>query len=295
MRVRGLVVRVAAVLTVALAAGHLVHLLRPSAPLAALRAEPPSMVTTVSAASSVPKSASLTSGLLSTEPDLVGITSIAADFVPADSCATDLRLAPAPGAMIDLALTAPCNRAERIVIRHAGLSFTALTDQTGAARLTIPALQPDAVVAVYLSGSAIALARLNVPEAAQLRRFAFQWASSETFSLRVTEGDQLYVAASDSRLSPAKVLSLGLSSVQNPLLAQVYTYPAGSSAKIELAVELRVSPSTCGRTLAAQTLMSNWGQVHLAEFPVAVPLCGSSGDILVLKNLAPDLTLAAPK
>jgi hypothetical protein len=294
MKVRSLVVRVAAVLTVALAAGHLVHLLRPDLPLAALHTNPPSMVESVSASGSIPKSASLTSDLRAPESELIGITSIAADLAPVDSCATDLRLASAPGAMIDLALTAPCNRAERIVIRHAGLSFTARTDQSGTARLQLPALQPDAVVAVYLAGSSITLARLEIPEAAQLRRFAFQWASTETFTLRATEGDQLYIAAPGTHFAPPKVLSLGLASVQDPLFAQVYTYPVGSAASIDLAVELRVGPTTCGRTLSAQTLNSAWGHVQVTEFPVAVPLCGTSGDILVLKNLAPDLTLATP-
>jgi hypothetical protein len=294
MGIRGIAVRAAAVLTVALAAGHLVHLLRPDAPLTALRSEPPRMIATAEAADSVPESASLTSGLRASELDLIGITSVAADLAPVDNCATSLRLAPAPGAMIDLSLAAPCNRGERIVIRHAGLSFTARTDQSGNARLQVPALQPDAVVAVYLTGSAVALARLEIPEASQLRRFAFQWASTETFSLRVTEGDQLYVAASGMTTAPAKIVSLGTASVQHPVLAQVYTYPAGPATKTELTVELRVGPSTCGRTLPAQILTSAWGQVQLTEFPVAVPLCGTSGDILVLKNLAPDLTLATP-
>jgi hypothetical protein len=294
MGIRGMVLRGAAVLSVAIAAGHLVHLVRPEAALTVLRSKPPQETATVSADLSVPKSASLSSGLTTPEIDLIGITAVAADLTTTDNCATTLRLSPAPGAMIDLALTAPCNQAERIVIRHAGLSFTARTDQSGTARLQLPALQPDAVVAVYLAGSSITLARLEVPEAAQTRRFAFQWASTEAFTLRATEGDQLYVAAPDSRFSQTKVLSLGNSSVQDPMLAQVYTFPAGSDAATNLAVELRVSPTTCGRTLAAQTLTSAWGHVQLTEFPVAVPLCGTSGDILVLKNLAPDLTLATP-
>jgi hypothetical protein len=294
MGIRGMVLRGAAVLSVALAAGQLVHFLRPDAPQAALRYEPPQMIATAGADLAVPKSASLNSSLRASEPDLIGITPIAADLVPVDKCATALRLAPAPGAMIDLALTAPCNRAERIVIRHAGLSFTATTDQNGAARLQIPALEPEAVVTVYLTGSAIALARLDVPEAAQLRRFAFQWASTETFTLRVTEGDQLYVAGPGTPAAPSKVLSLGVASVQDPLLAQVYTYPTDPGTRTDLSVELRVGPTTCGRTLSTRTLTSASGQVVLTEFPVAVPLCGTSGDILVLKNLAPDLTLATP-
>jgi len=287
MKLRGIVLRVVAVVTVALAAGHLAQFLRADAPLAELQSTPHTTVILASDDLSVPKSASLDSGLSGAEPALTGITSVAADLAPVDACATTLHLAPAPYAMIDLALTAPCNAGERIVVRHAGLSFTARTDQTGAATLQLPALQTDAVVTVYLTKSAIALARITIPEADLQRRFVFQWSSGESFTLRAIEGGQGDDLA-------GKILSLGLASVQDPLLAQVYTYPPGDSQAVDLAVELRVAQTICGQTLAAQTLTSARGQVHLTEFPVAMPLCGSPGDILVLKNLAPDLTLATP-
>lgn len=293
MGFRGLLLRGAAAVAVAFAAGHLVQLVRPERPMTALPTADAPVAETVSGSTGVPASASLRSGLVTSVPELTGITSVAADVSPSDACPATLQLSPAPGAMINLSLDTPCNPGERIVVRHAGLSFTARTDANGAARLLVPALQAEALVAVYLAGSEVALGSVMVPEANQLRRFAFQWASSEPFTLRVTEGDQVYVSATDG--STHKIMSLGSASVQNPMLAQVYTYPAAAAASVDVSVELRVGPASCGRTLTAQTLVAEWGYVQQSDRPVAVPLCGTSGDILVLKNLAPDLTLATPK
>jgi hypothetical protein len=91
------------------------------------------------------------------------------------------------------------------------------------------------------------------------------------------------------------VVPLGTASVHNPALAVVYTYPKDLQPRVELAIELRIGPETCGQTLPAQTVFSRFGRVQVADRKIAVPLCGTSGDILVLKNLAPDLTLAIPK
>jgi len=90
-------------------------------------------------------------------------------------------------------------------------------------------------------------------------------------------------------------LSLGSASVAHPMFAKVYTFPRGPATDIDLTVELRIGPENCGRTIVAQTVVSDWGRAVVRDYPVAVPLCGTSGDILVLKNLAQDLKLAAPK
>lgn len=292
MGIRGLLLRGLAVLALAAAAGHVAQLMRPGTDLSGTtRAAAP--LPQPAPAQSVPLSASL-GGIAAPLPALVGITPVAAELPTADACAAALVLAPAPGAMIDLALRAPCNAGQRIVIRHAGLAFTARTDATGTARLALPAFQADAVVTVYLEGSAITLGQIQVPEAAQQRRIAFQWASPERFTLRATIGEQVFVGTPGAAAGPLPVvLALGTSAVPDPMQAQVYTVPPGIGGG-SLAVELAVGPETCGRTLAAQTVTAEWGQVTLRDIPVAVPLCGTVGDILVLKNLLSDLTLALP-
>mgnify|MGYP006147623581 CR=1 FL=1 len=58
-------------------------------------------------------------------------------------------------------------------------------------------------------------------------------------------------------------------------------------------VEAAVTEATCGRELLGETLTSRGGAVEVAELTLAMPDCAAAGDILVLKNLVPEMTLAA--
>ena len=275
-------VRVIAVLAVALAAGQLAESMRDPVQNAAPLAEP---------ATDGP----LADGL----PALSRITSVAATNKDRSTphCAPSLDLAAAPSGMIDLSLTAPCNRAERVVIRHAGLSFTAVTGPDGTLRLQLPALEPEALVAAYFDGSQIALANVAVPDATDHIRFAVQMPHSVQFVLRAEDAGHLEVATSRHvhENAPVRVLTLGQGTVAQPLLAQVYSYAAADPAAADVTVEIKITADTCGRTLPAETLLARGGKVTLTKLSVAMPLCGTSGDILVLKNLLSDLTLAAPR
>ena len=295
MAFRWSLLRASAALVVALAAGHLAQAVRPAGQAHLMQTAGLEPIAPAAPAVSVPKSASLGGGLIDATPDLSRITSVSAEFPSAADCSATLGLTAQPGAMIGLSLNAPCNRAERVVIRHAGLSFTARTGAQGTLHVQFPALQTQALVAVYLEGSAIVLGEIAVPDLGDLTRFVFQWDSPARFDLRVAEGDQLFVGTAGQPTDPLrqKVISLGTPTVTDPLLAEVYTFPT-TATKIDLTVELRIGPETCGRTLDAQVLTLTQGRIDLRDYPVAVPLCGTSGDILVLKNLSPDLKLAAP-
>lgn len=296
MNMRKRVLRITSVLVAALAAGHLAETLR-SVP-AALPTETAAVIRAddqPDRAGGLPVSASLASGTPGLS-DVTAITSLSATATdkPSSGCDVTLSLAAAPSAMIDLALSAPCNRGERVVIRHAGLSFTARTGPEGTAALSLPALATDAVVTVYLERSGVALGKVTVPDAADLTRFAFQWTAPGMFDLRAYEDGQLFTGSGTQTDTPArKVLSLGSGTVQQPYFAEVYTYPPGQHLA-DLTVELRITPETCGRTLMAETIFASAGKAEVTKMPVAVPLCGTAGDILVLKNLTPALTLAAP-
>lgn len=296
MNRRKRVLRITSVLAAAFAAGHLAETLR-SIPAAA-----PTEIAAVAQtggqperAVGLPVSASLASGTgeLAEVRAITSLSATATDL-PSTGCDVSLALAAAPSAMIDLALVAPCNRAERVIIRHAGLSFTARTGPDGNATLSLPALATEAVVTVYLERSGVALGRVTVPDAADHTRFAFQWTTPGMFDLRANEGGQLFTGSGNPADSPArKILSLGAATVQKPYFAEIYTYPPGEET-VDLTVELRITPETCGRTLMAETIFSRAGKAEVTKMPVAVPLCGTAGDILVLKNLAPAPTLAAP-
>jgi hypothetical protein len=167
----------------------------------------------------------------------------------------------------------------------------------GRLALRLPALENEALVAAYFEGSSVALASILVPDAADHARFAFQLPFPVDFALRAEEGDAVYVGGSSGprQADAGKIVTLGSESVSQPMLAQVYTFPDSGLASSTLSVEVRITDQTCSRSFVAETWITRDGSVTRQTQPVAIPLCGVSGDILVLKNLVPDLTLAAPR
>jgi len=296
--------RIFAVLSVAVAAGELVETLRPNATAARLEAAasvPQSEIAAMGmlAGQILPGSASLGDGSGSGLPKLTGITPVAAttEVRGPVGCDVSLSLTAAAGAMIDISLSAPCHRGERVVIRHSGLSFTALTGVDGWLRLQVPAMETDALVAAYFDGSQMTLAQVTVPDAAAHVRFAVQMPLPAQFDLRANEGGQVFVGSSAAVADGGlrKIVPLGTTKVTQPLLAQVYTLPADDLSLADLTAELRIIPETCGRTLPVETILARGGKVTVTTLAVAVPFCGTAGDILQLKNLLGDLTLAAPR
>jgi hypothetical protein len=88
---------------------------------------------------------------------------------------------------------------------------------------------------------------------------------------------------------------LGDAATDNPLLAEVYTFPADPAAKPEVVVEAAVTDKTCARELLAETLSSSSssGSVFVTDLTLAMPDCDAVGDYLVLKNLFLDLNMAS--
>ena len=269
--------RVVAVLAVAFAAGHVVQTLRPLPPQTAALAEDAPQ----------PAKAAL--------PQLSGITAVSATTAGDDpACGLDLRLKNAPGAMIDLSLSAPCNMGERVVFRHAGLAFTETIGADGELQLQIPAMATEAQVTAYVGSSEVVLGKISVPDVAEYLRLAVQMAGSARFDLRADEQGQVFVAKSAGlEGAPHRITTLGQARMDDPLLSQVYSVALRDFASPVLTVELGITPETCGRTLAAEVVLSRFGKALQSSRSVAVPLCGTSGDILLLKNLLPDLTLDA--
>jgi len=249
-------------------------------------------------ASAVPQSASLTSPADPGMGELTGITPVAATTPPAggDRCRPEMELSALPGAMIQLSLAAPCNPGERIVIRHSGLSFSVRTQGDGHASVTLPALRSDAMVAVYLQDARLVLGKVTVPDVSRYSRFAVVWELPAELELRVTDGDRVLIGSPAPVMADEqRVIALGSASVQSPVLARVYSVPGPGLGKADITGELRITPASCGRTLRVETVYSVAGIATHAERAISVPLCGTTGDILVLKNLAPAPKLAAPK
>lgn len=293
------IVRVTAALLVAFAAGHAAETLKSP------NGEKSISIETVSASeitrkalsateSALPPAATLAAGGSPALQDLVGITSVAATLPKPelDACSPELDLTAAPGAIIHLSVSAPCNAGQRIVVRHSGLSFAVRIGSDGRVGLSLPAMKQDALVAVYLEEARLLLGRVDVPDAADYTRFALVWEAPTELELRVTNGEKILVGSPYvAQGSTPTVMSLGSTTVQSPLFARVYSVPGATLDDAEITADLRITPFSCGRTLRIVSLLSQKGTISQADLPVAVPLCGTSGDILVLKNLAPKLTL----
>ena len=297
------VLRITAAAAVAFAAAHTAESQKgQSAPqslvvAATERAETGSTVV-VAGLGTVPKSASLVGPSGKGLGDLVSITPVAATTSAAggDTCSPRMELSAAPGAMILMSLSAPCNRNERIIVRHSGLSFTARTEHSGGARILLPAMKADALVAVYLSDAQLMLGQVKVPDVASYTRYAIAWEWPADLELRATDGEKVLVGTAPGFTDePQRIMSLGAADVQSPIMANVYSVRDQDLGAVALTGEVRITAASCGRTLRLDTVFSTRGKVTVQEQDVAVPLCGTAGDILLLKNLGAAPTLAAPK
>lgn len=278
LRYRLLAIRIIAVLSVAFAAGHMVQSMR-DAPLAASAG--------IAAAGDDPAEM----------PALSGIRAVSATTSGADTaCAVRLDLAAAPEAMIALSLYAPCNMGEEVVIRHSGLAFSGSIGADGGLRLSLPAMTTEALVAAYVGNSEIVLGKVAVADVKEYFRLAVHMPSETRFDLRADEDGQVYVASRQvPGMGPHRVLQLGQGRTENQLVTLVYSAALKDMGQPELTVELRITPETCGRTISAEIITSRLGRADHVGRDVTVPLCGTSGDILLLKNLLPDMTLASPE
>ncbi len=223
----------------------------------------------------------------------------------ANKCPASLELLAEPSAMIGVTLMAPCQPGERVVLLHAGLAITGKTSTTGALYVSIPALTSEAEVSVRFADGQMMTGQLAVPEAAQMRRFGIQWIGDDAFQLNAFENGAQYgerghvsdaytqVALAGQPQTGGFLSVLGDSRVKLPMLAEVYTYPATADTAVRIVVEAAITKETCAREILGETLAEVGSRVVITDLSLMMPDCGSVGDILVLKNLDPDLKIAA--
>ncbi len=221
-----------------------------------------------------------------------------------DACPVTLDLAARDNAVIAVTLLAPCHPDERVVLRHGGLAIAAKTSATGALFIDIPALETGATLSVRLADDSTVQASIDVPEAAALSRFGVQWLADDTFQLHAFEdgadyGTPGHVSAQNpGQLLPGTPVKggwlsrLGDPTVDLPMQAEIYTFPKGGT-DVDVVVEATVTEATCGRELIGETLTMTGGASYVTDLTLAMPDCAAKGDILVLKNLVPDMKLAA--
>jgi hypothetical protein len=220
-----------------------------------------------------------------------------------DACAVTFDVLAEPNAMIGIMFNAPCAPNTRLVLRHAGLAVTAKTSITGSVFMSLPALDAKGEVTATLKGQSAVTDSVAIPDLASLRRFGVQWQNDDAFQLHAFENGAVFgapghVSAAATQIpkpgeSPAGgyLVLLGDTTVNLPLVAEVYTFPA--TGVPEIVVEAAITAKTCGRELLGETLTSTGGAVATMDVTLATPDCTAIGDILVLNNLVSDPTMVA--
>jgi hypothetical protein len=217
----------------------------------------------------------------------------------APSCARSLTARPGPGAVILAELNAPCDPGARVEIAHAGLRFAMATAGDGRLRAEVPAMRTDATIAARFADGTILQTRVAIPEAEGLERVAVvaaAWAglTLHAFESSAGRGTRGHAHAGAAGPRTGAMVRLGDPRVESPLLAQVYTLPAGrfgalGGARFEL--EAAVTPENCARDVAAEFVRSGTGAEPL-HLGLSIPPCAAAGELLVLPLPATDLRLA---
>lgn len=223
-------------------------------------------------------------------------------------CETTLTATPARGAMVNLALSATCHLSERVEFSQDQLRFAAVTNESGALNIAVPALSDAPVFIVQFADGSMKTATANVPDTAEFKRIAVQWRGSNEMHIHAFEYGASYDAPghvwAEAPHSPQTavfgkggfLISLGTPGIENPAQAEVYSYPRGAhpdSGLVRVNIETEVKSGNCGREISGETLQPGAdGKLQQAEVSFAVPECAAVGEFLVLKNILRDLKIA---
>ncbi|ETX27800.1 hypothetical protein [Roseivivax isoporae] len=224
-------------------------------------------------------------------------------------CAVTLDATPIAGALVRLSLEAPCHAGERLTLHHNGLRIADTADGAGRFEVDMPALSDPALFMVTFGARGGASAAVDVPSLPFYDRVVLHWQGAAGLELHAREFGADYFAeghvwrdAAGSLEAAARgeggfLVTLGDPDLEAPRLAQVYSFPAGTSRRggdIAISVEAEITANNCGRDVEAQTLETRaGGRIAVSDLTLAMPDCDGAGDFLVLKNLIQDLKIAA--
>lgn len=222
----------------------------------------------------------------------------------------DPRLSAVSGdaAMIDLDVVAPCHMNARVTLHHEGMMFTIQTDARGMAQVQMPALSSKSVVVAAFADGAGAVADVDAPSLNFFDRVVLQWQGNTGLQIHAFEDGATYNQAGHvwsgqpNRIVNAAsgnggfVKQLGDPFVDNPLLAEVYTFPSGLALdvdSVEMTVEAEVTRQNCERSVSAQTLQygPDFG-LTIKDLTFAIPSCQAIGEFLILNNLLEPVLIA---
>lgn len=226
------------------------------------------------------------------------------------NCTVRLAATEQPAAMVSLRIEAPCYANARVVVNHDGLVFSSIIGENGTLTATIPAMVENATFRVSFEDGATAGTTLDVPSRRNYERVALQWIGRGAglglhaleFGAGYGDAGDVWVGASRDpsaglRADGGFLTSLGNPLSPNPVLAQVYSYPAGRSVRsgvIRIRIRAAINDLNCGGWLDAQALQPDGlGGLRISTVSMSVPDCDRIGEYLELKNILLDMKIAS--
>ena len=208
-----------------------------------------------------------------------------------------LSVGAAPGAMLDVALTVPCNAGETVALRHGEMEIMVLTDAEGGAKLHVPALAADGAISVTLASGRVLNGIAAVGDLDEVSRVALVWQGHAAFSLHAYEagaefGGKGHLSAATATDFSAETDSalgmLGYAAPGQPAFAQVYS-SKGATTETRFEIAAAVDAATCGREVAGQVIRLQGGVRDISAITLAMPGCDAIGDSVVMPLSFDDL------
>ncbi|MGI3185244.1 hypothetical protein [Nioella aestuarii] len=224
-------------------------------------------------------------------------------------CGLSISTTASEGAMVALDIMDPCQPHSRVVIEHSGLNLTGRTDVMGLLTMDVPVFENPAFFTVRMPDGASDSSLAIVPDLDSYYRVGLQWNENRSLELHAMEfgatyGDPGHIwldnAGSIDRAVSGEggfVMQVGDTEVENPMLAQIYSFPRDTldgAGNVRMSIEAPVTEANCGQDTLARTLeLEEDGRVSVIELTFTLPDCDAVGDYLVLQNLLHDLRVAS--
>lgn len=224
-------------------------------------------------------------------------------------CGLSVSTMASEGAMVALDIMDPCQPHSRVIIEHSGLNLTDRTDVMGLLTMDVPVFESPAFFTVRMPDGASDSSLAMVPDLDSYYRVGLQWNENRSLELHAMEfgatyGDPGHIwldhAGSVDRAVAGEggfVVQVGDADVENPMLAQIYSFPRDTldgNGNVRLSIEAPVTEANCGQDTLARTLeLEEDGRVAVIELTFTLPDCDAVGDYLVLQNLLHDLRVAS--
>lgn len=216
-------------------------------------------------------------------------------------CGADLTASVKPGALVQLALRAPCYPNSTVEIRHAKLRIRLKTDHIGHLTTLVPAFEENARFQIRIARSKTMMAAVRVPALNGMDRIAIQWRGVFSVSLN-PDGPLKPVPLRADDIASALhhrggfTMMLGDMALPTPIRAAVFTRQHSNQMPqrvLGFAVRVGASDATCGQAEVIQSFRSRGGRMVAASgLQFKMPTCGSKTQSILLKNAVRDLMIA---